>query len=129
MEITVLSTLVQIDEMFLDDSPATITEQIREYSKGNRRSFDLSIRFPSSFLGRVMRAMDAIPYGETRTYGDLARQLDTAAVAVGQACGRNPLPIIIPCHRIIASDGPGGYQYGELKQRLLGLEETHHGHL
>ncbi len=56
-----------------------------------------------------MRAMCAIPFGETRTYGDLARALDAPAQAIGQACGGNPVPIIVPCHRILGASGLGGY--------------------
>jgi len=73
-----------------------------------------------------MDAMAAIPYGETRTYGELAVELDTAAVAVGQACGRNPVPIVVPCHRVVGANSLGGYSAEggpELKERLLALEE------
>jgi methylated-DNA-[protein]-cysteine S-methyltransferase len=70
-----------------------------------------------------MDEMSAIPYGETRTYGEIATALDSAPVAVGQACGSNPVPIVVPCHRVVGSDGglhgysaPGGVA---LKRRLL----------
>ena len=69
--------------------------------------------------------MAAIPYGETRRYGELARNLDVEAQAIGEACGRNPLPIFIPCHRVVAHNGLGGYSGGkgiETKRRLLVLE-------
>jgi methylated-DNA-[protein]-cysteine S-methyltransferase len=69
--------------------------------------------------------MQAIPYGETRSYGDLAEAVGSAPRAVGGACGRNPIPIVIPCHRVLAKTGLGGYS-GEgglaTKRRLLALE-------
>ena len=77
----------------------------------------------------VWRAMQQIPHGETRTYGELARAIKSAPRAVGQACGKNPVPIIIPCHRIVSSTGMGGFmgaQAGEpikIKQWLLAHEQ------
>ncbi|HEX6843175.1 MAG TPA: methylated-DNA--[protein]-cysteine S-methyltransferase, partial [Stellaceae bacterium] len=75
---------------------------------------------------QVWRLMSAIPYGQTRTYGELARALAATAQDIGQACGRNPLPIVIPCHRMMAADGRlGGYSGGrgvETKLKLLTLE-------
>ncbi len=70
-------------------------------------------------------ALNAIPYGETRTYGDLAKDLGVSAQAIGQACGANPIPIFIPCHRVLAADGLGGYSGAggiETKVELLKLE-------
>jgi len=67
-----------------------------------------------------MRAMTAIPAGETRTYGEIASDLESAPIAVGQACGRNPIPVIVPCHRIVGVDSLVGYGGGlELKRQLL----------
>lgn len=63
------------------------------------------------FQLRVWRALKAIPVGQPTTYGALAKQLGTAARAVGQACGSNPLPIIIPCHRVVAANGLGGFMH------------------
>lgn len=84
---------------------------------------------PTAFQGRVRAAMLAIPAGCTRTYGDVARELGSSPRAVGGACSRNPLPIIVPCHRIVAHSGLGGYsgdwERGAVqshKQRLLALE-------
>lgn len=126
MELELLDGVVDIDATYVDEPPDEIRRQVREYERGERRTFDLSIRTPSSFTGEVMDAMAAIPYGETRTYGDLAATLDTAPIAVGQACGANPVPIVVPCHRVLGSDGglhgysaPGGLA---LKRRLLDHE-------
>jgi methylated-DNA-[protein]-cysteine S-methyltransferase len=101
--------------------------QLAAYFAGRRRDFDLPLAPAGSpFELRVWQLMSDIPYGETRTYGELARDLAAAPRAVGQACGRNPLPILIPCHRVLAADGRlGGYSGGqgaETKRRLLMLE-------
>ncbi len=72
--------------------------------------FDIPLLFSGSrFQQRVQKAMLSIPYGETRTYGELARQLRTSPRAIGNACRRNPVPLVIPCHRVVAATGTGGY--------------------
>lgn len=122
MEIRLLGGRVDIEESFVDADAGTIYDEVREYAEGSRRTFSIPVVFPDSFTGDVMAAMDDIPYGETRTYGDIAAGLDTAAVAVGQAAGRNPVPLIIPCHRVVSRDGLGGYSAAggtDLKERLL----------
>jgi methylated-DNA-[protein]-cysteine S-methyltransferase len=88
-----------------------IAEQLREYFAGTRRDFDLSLAAEGTeFRRRVWDALRTIPYGETRTYGDVARQVGCrAARAIGQANRHNPLPIVVPCHRVLASGGIGGY--------------------
>lgn len=101
--------------------------QLSAYFEGRRKEFDLPLAPAGSpFELRVWQLMSDISYGDTRTYGDLARALAAAPRAVGQACGRNPLPILIPCHRVLAADGRlGGYSGGkgaETKRRLLMLE-------
>ncbi len=122
METRVLKRRIEIDEELVTENPEEIEKQLREYETGKREKFDLSVEFPDSFTGRVMKAMSEIHYGETETYGEIAEKLDTSAVAVGQACSRNPVPVIIPCHRIVSETGAGGYQYGDLKKKLLELE-------
>ncbi len=92
---------------------------------GDTNAPDLPLRpGGSAFQKRVWEAMAAIPSGWTRSYGDLARELDSAAQAVGNACGANPIPILIPCHRIVGASGLGGYSGGGLgtKTALLRLE-------
>jgi methylated-DNA-[protein]-cysteine S-methyltransferase len=76
---------------------------------GTLRDFDLPLAFAPGLPGQVQRAMAAIPFGQTRTYGDLARELGAPAQAIGQACGRNAIPIIIPCHRVLGACGLGGF--------------------
>ncbi|WP_374440013.1 methylated-DNA--[protein]-cysteine S-methyltransferase [Stella sp.] len=100
--------------------------QLDAYFARTRRDFELPLR-PSGtpFERAVWEGMCAIPYGETRTYADLARVAGGVARAVGQACGSNPIPIFIPCHRVTGSHGLGGFSGGEgrmTKRRLLGLE-------
>lgn len=84
--------------------------QLGEYIHGDRRVFDLPLRYSGSPLQvAVCDAMRRIPFGETRSYGDLAKELKVSPQAIGQACGANPIPIIIPCHRVLAADGLGGF--------------------
>lgn len=78
-----------------------------------------------SFRSRVWKHMSKIPWGHAMTYQELAAKAGSpkASRAVGQACAKNPLPLIVPCHRVLASDNPGGYAYGpEWKAMLLALE-------
>jgi O-6-methylguanine DNA methyltransferase len=101
--------------------------QLGEYFAGKRREFELALApVGTEFQLRVWNALRAIPYGAVRNYADIARAIGQpgAARAVGQANGCNPLPIVIPCHRVIASDGTiGGYSGGlAIKHRLLALE-------
>ncbi|ELZ07968.1 MULTISPECIES: methylated-DNA--[protein]-cysteine S-methyltransferase [Natrialba] len=126
MKLQILDGEIAIDESSIAESVAEIRTQVREYERGDRRRFDLDVDVPDGLTGDVMAAMMAIPYGETRTYGDLAADLGTSPVAVGQACGRNPVPIVVPCHRVVGSDGAlTGYSAADgvaTKRRLLELE-------
>ena len=112
-------------------SPALLEarRQLLEYFAGKRRAFELPIVLDGSPTElRVWQLMAQIPYGETRSYGELGQALGLAPRAVGRACGTNRLPIIIPCHRVISSGGRlGGYSGGEgaeTKRRLLQLEHA-----
>jgi methylated-DNA-[protein]-cysteine S-methyltransferase len=113
------------------EAPAGLDEERRElddYFEGRRHSFELPIDWQLShgFLLRARQGIAAIPYGETRTYSDLARQAgnERAVRAAGSACSRNPIPLVVPCHRVVRSDGtPGLYAGGvEMKKRLLEME-------
>lgn len=125
MQTAVLGGSFSLDSSLVAEDETELRRQLDEYEAGDRERFDLSVAFPDSHLGRVMRAMWAIPYGEVRTYGDLAETVDSGAVAVGQACGANPLPVVVPCHRVVAADGLGGFSNEEgvdAKRRLLAFE-------
>jgi O-6-methylguanine DNA methyltransferase len=100
-------------------------QQLDEYFDGARQKFDLPLNWGAGFQGEMRRAMAAIPYGQTCTYGDLAKQLGRPAQAIGQACGANPIPILIPCHRVLGSTTLGGFSAPggvESKVFLLKLE-------
>ena len=90
-------------------------DQLQEYFDGKRMSFDLPLAPEGSeFQKRVWAALCAIPPGETRSYADIARTIGSAPRAVGGANGANPIPLFIPCHRVIAADGTlGGYSGGD----------------
>jgi methylated-DNA-[protein]-cysteine S-methyltransferase len=103
--------------------------QLAEYFAGKRRAFELPLKpSGSAFRMRVWQALREIPYGELRSYGDLAAKLKTAARAVGGACGANPIGIIVPCHRVVGgSNWLGGFSGGDgaaTKRFLLGLESS-----
>jgi len=104
-----------------------VVAELEEYFAGQRRSFDLPLAPKgTSFQQQVWRALLKIPYGETTTYGELARRIKrpNASRAVGAANGSNPISIVIPCHRVLGSNAAlTGYGGGlEAKQRLLALE-------
>jgi methylated-DNA-[protein]-cysteine S-methyltransferase len=85
-------------------------DQMLAYFDGRLTRFDLPLRIAGTeSQRRVCAAMQAIPFGETRRYGDLARELGLSAQAVGRLCGRNPIPVIVPCHRVLGAAGLGGY--------------------
>lgn len=113
---------------------AEATRQIQEYLQGRRKQFKAPLDLRGTeFQRRVWQALGTIPYGETRSYRWLASAVGCPRgyQAVGQANGANPICIIVPCHRVIASDGSlGGYAGGlDVKRRLLQLEAMHAGPL
>lgn len=122
MEVQVGEHTVEIDTARIRQAEDRARLQVDEYLAGERQEFELTWTAPDGFLGRVMEALVQIPYGETRTYDQLGEVLGTAPVAVGQACSRNPLPLVVPCHRVVGVDDIGGYQYPGLKERLLEME-------
>ncbi len=105
---------------------AALSAQLAEYFAGERTTFDLPLsEHGTEFELRVWDALRAIPHGETRTYGELARELGSSARAVGRANGRNQISIIVPCHRVIGADGSlTGYAGGlDAKRALLEHEQ------
>ena len=96
-----------------DDHSEVLDEavaQLSAYASGGREDFDLPLVVKGSGFQRdVCAAMSAIPFGYTRTYGEIAKDLGVPAQAVGQACGGNPIPVIIPCHRVMGAKGLTGF--------------------
>jgi len=95
-----------------EDSPVLrqAKAELQAYFDGTRRRFTVPLRITGSTFQRAfLQALTDIPYGETREYGDLAKVLGVSAQAIGQACGANPIPILIPCHRVLSATGLGGY--------------------
>ncbi len=130
--------LIKVDYLSAGQNKAASSEQataiknkIEHYLSPGSGAREITVDFEldtSDFQSRVLSVLQAIPYGETRTYGEIAKQLNTSARAVGNACRRNPLPLIIPCHRVVAANGIGGYDGArsggllEIKRLLLALE-------
>ena len=100
--------------------------QLEEYFAGERKEFDVPMELDGTpFQREVWTELTRIPYGETISYGELARRVGrpNGPRAVGQANGRNPIPIVVPCHRVLASNGIGGYGGGlKVKRALLAVE-------
>ena len=119
------------DGLVRDDRHSVLVEterQLNEYFAGNRREFDIPLDMRGTrFQKSVWEALLAIPFGETRSYGQIARQLGNANAtrAVGAANGQNPIPIVVPCHRVVGSNGTlTGFGGGlETKAQLLSLEQ------
>lgn len=98
-----------------DNTPVlrAAVQQLNEYFAGERQDFELPLRVVGSdFQRAVCDAMLAIPFGETCTYGDISKALGVPAQAIGQACGGNPIPVIIPCHRVLGASSLGGFSGG-----------------
>lgn len=114
-----------------DPAPAAgILSQVREYFAGRREQFELTVdwRLMSEAQRRVLGTLyETVPYGKVVTYGELANRCGTGIPArgIGSIMGSNPIPIVVPCHRVVAGDGLGGFSGGsgvESKRRLLTLE-------
>jgi len=116
-----------------NESNRLALQQLREYLEGRRREFSLPLDLEgTAFQKRVWNTLTKIPYGQTRSYGDIAKTIESplAARAVGMANKANPVPIVVPCHRVIRNDGSlGGYGGSgpdvNLKQWLLSLERSY----
>jgi len=130
------SKLIKID--YLDNkknqaanskTAETVKRKIEQYlgSKSTNLKIDVKLRV-TPFQEKVLKQLQKIPYGETRSYGEIAKILKTSPRAVGNACRSNPVPIVIPCHRVVAANGIGGYDGARagsllnIKRRLLEKE-------
>lgn len=100
-----------------------IASEIHQYFNNPKYQFDINLKLAGSpFQQRVWQALTSIPSGETVTYGALAKSLGTGARAIGRACRTNPIPLIIPCHRIVGMKSIGGFA-GQKAGRLLAIKE------
>lgn len=105
-----------------------VVEQLERYFADGSFRFDLPLDTGGTpFQRRTWRALTRITPGSTARYGELAQQLDSAAQAIGQACRRNPIPVIVPCHRVVSRHGLGGYS-GEVEGLNLQIKRALLGH-
>lgn len=120
IELALQGNALQRIELFNDNGAPTTAPAIshdhpvynglRQYFHDPRQQPQLAMKLQgTAFQKRVWRALQAIPPGQTRTYGDIAGRLNTSARAVGNACRANPLPLVIPCHRVVAAGHAGGF--------------------
>ncbi|NWG02994.1 MAG: methylated-DNA--[protein]-cysteine S-methyltransferase, partial [Syntrophaceae bacterium] len=113
-----------------DQKNKNVLSQLKKYLKGKLQRFDCRLDLKGTpFQKKVWRALEKIPYGQTHSYKEIAKSIGhpKAYRAVGNANGQNPIPIIIPCHRVIESNGGlGGFGHGiQIKKRLLDFEKAH----
>ena len=127
-----LISLKLVREIFNDFEDTSFTRniktQLNEYFSGQRKQFDIKINPEGTeFQKQVWQNLLTIPYGETKSYSDIALSIGhkNAQRAIGSACSKNPIILIIPCHRVISKNGnTGGFAYGKsVKQQLLKLEK------
>ncbi len=101
-------------------------EELKNYLEGKKKTLELPLDMNgmTPFQGKVLKEMKKIPYGEVRSYGELAKAMKSKAFqAIGNACGKNPFLLIYPCHRVVGTNGPGGFAHGpKMKRELLKLE-------
>ena len=124
----IISLLFSYSE-YSDSSPLLekAKEEIEEYFQGKRKTFDLPLDAKGTeFQKRVWKELLDIRYGETLSYGEIGDRIGTKAYrAIGNACGKNPIPILIPCHRVVGKDNIGGFSLGlDLKRKLLDMERS-----
>lgn len=116
---------VQVTKISADTLVAQACKQVLQYLQQPATKFDLSLtQQGTAFQQRVWQAIASIPLGEVRTYSELAREVGSGPRAVANACGANKLPLLVPCHRVVAQHGLGGFMQGKengllIKQWLL----------
>lgn len=101
--------------------------EVEEYLRGERKEFDLPLSLKGTpFQEKVWRELLKIKYGERVSYGEIGERIGSKAYrAIGNACGKNPIPLIIPCHRVVGKNSLGGFSLGiELKKKLLDIENN-----
>ncbi|HEY6585626.1 MAG TPA: methylated-DNA--[protein]-cysteine S-methyltransferase [Candidatus Methanoperedens sp.] len=126
-------SFVQPGKNYVEKKTHDVTYELEHYFDGKPIDFslDVDISYLSPFEQKVLTETRKIKYGKTITYSELAEKIGSRAVrAVGNALGKNPLPIVIPCHRVVAKKGIGGYSEGiGIKTRLLELEQVNANNL
>ncbi|PCI44703.1 MAG: cysteine methyltransferase [Proteobacteria bacterium] len=115
--------ILQQSDMAYAEHDDAVSAWLSAYFSGKTLSLPTLAPAKTSFQTKLRHGLCAIPHGEVKTYGELAKMLNTAPRALGQALGANPLPILIPCHRVIAANHLGGFHYGkDWKKALLNFE-------
>lgn len=130
IRIAIGKDIINNTEMIEKDTKVLLetTKQLNEYFAGQRKKFNLPIKLEGTeFMQKVWKELEKIPYGTTATYGEIAKRVGNpkAARAVGMANNKNPIPIIVPCHRVIGANGKlVGYALGlYMKEQLLNIEK------
>jgi methylated-DNA-[protein]-cysteine S-methyltransferase len=107
--------------------PGNVPEPVRQFCAGRKVDLtllDSSALHEDTVYARIYRVVQKVPYGSTATYGEIAKEAGTSPRVVGQAMARNPTPLVIPCHRVVAADGIGGFSPSvEIKEELLAAEK------
>lgn len=127
---TIVKKLTQENIPHIIDLSHPAAIELKQYFRGQRKYFDIPVDIEgTSFQMKVWKALQSIPYGQVQSYKEIAEKIGhpKALRAVGRACGANPVPIIIPCHRVLTANGTlGGFSAGiEIKKALLNLEGIH----
>lgn len=126
-----IRVLTEAAEPVRGSAPAVLAaaEQLEAWFAGALHAFDLALEPPATLRGHALRqGLIDVGYGDTLSYGALARKLGSSPRAIGQLCARNPFPIVVPCHRVLAGDGLGNYSAGAgiaTKQWLLDHEQRY----
>ncbi len=128
MKVKIFEHEVFIDTSFLlsPEGEEELKKQLEEYLQGKRKGFNVTLDHSKidDELALFLESLLKVEYGSTVTYGQLGKMLGMHPRKVGMLCARNPLPIVVPCHRVVGVRGIGGYSYGvELKKKLLELEK------
>jgi len=107
----------------IDPNYSNLIQQLNDYFTGQRQTFTIDFSLNGTpFQKKVWHALNEIPYGTTKTYGELAQELKTSPRAIGNACRHNPIPIIIPCHRIVSKENIGGFS-GATSGNLISMKK------
>ncbi len=114
----------EVEERIFSEFSEELAKRLKDYFKGKRVDFrDVHVAYPTEFSRKVLEVVRKIPFGEVRSYLEIANKTRTSPRAVGVAMRMNRVPVIVPCHRVVGKDGIGGYSCGiEIKRMLLELE-------